>query len=118
MNGTRYHQAYGHRQPPPYYQNLHGQPSHTPNYPPAHLTPYELYAKPPQPMDLLNGHNSPNPMAGSPEEPSSGIFGNFTDENGQLNFDKMMGSISQIAGTYHQVTPIIKEIGSLINSFR
>lgn len=87
--------------------------------PPAQLTPYELFAKPVQPANWMgpapgNHPNNPNSHGPGP----SGIMGQFTDKNGQMDFDKMISVVGQIAGTYHQVSPIVKQLGSLMKLVR
>lgn len=95
--------------------NYYQQPSYSSepqHFPIKQPTPYELYAKPAQPMDWFqsgkqaqNSTDNPNP-------------GSFTDNNGQIEFDKLLSSINQVAGTYHQVSPIVKQLSSLVKMFR
>lgn len=42
----------------------------------------------------------------------------LADPQGQLDFDKMISSIGQIASTYHQVSPIVKQLSSLMKMIR
>ena len=103
-----------HRQPPIFQQPAppYGQyPLSTPNHRP---TPYEVYAKPPQPLDILSGSS----FTGQTNSPAQGILGVFTDANGQVDFDKAMTTINQLASTYHQLSPIVKEFSAILKAFR
>ena len=118
MNGNAYDQQPFHPSLPArqYFQHQ-SHPSIQPAItPPTQLTPYQLYMKPAQPSDLLQ------PQAGTAinqQNPSpNGLMGLFTDANGEMDFDKMLHSIGQIAGTYHQVSPIVKQFGSIIKMLR
>src|SRR5699024_11432066 len=39
----------------------------------------------------------------------------FQDSNGQVDFDKMFSTVGQLANTVQQVSPVIKQVGSLID---
>ena len=80
------------------------------HFPVRQPTPYELYAKPAQPMDWFQ----PQKQSASPAD----MVGSFTDNNGQVDFDKVLTSINQVASTYHQVSPIVKQLSSLIKIFK
>ncbi|MBP2079821.1 YppG family protein [Oceanobacillus polygoni] len=106
-----------------------------------HQTPYDLFAKPELPSQWSNqaqtnmdfaesGSNSninfnanPDPnfspnMNANPGQPSAGPMSYFQNGNGQLDFDKVLSTVGQIASTYHQVSPIIQQFSSLIKNFR
>ena len=107
------------QQQPPFIQQPSPYAAYPQYNPPAQLTPYELFAKPVQPANLMgtapgNHPNSPNSHGQGP----SGIMGQFTDNNGQMDFDKMITVVGQIAGTYHQVSPIVKQLSSLMKLVR
>ena len=112
-NRTRNPHFFANRKPPSF---THNQSYQTPNYPNLHLTPYERYAKPPQPLDLM----SPNQEAyENPQgQTQAGLLRAFTDANGQVDFDKTMTTINQLASTYHQVSPIVRQVSALIKMFR
>lgn len=42
----------------------------------------------------------------------------FQNSEGQLDVDKMINTVGQIANTYHQVAPIVKQFSSFIKTFR
>lgn len=96
---------------------IHQQPSNMPNYPYtpiSHITPYERYAKPPQPLNLMS--QSQEVYGNPPEQPQAGILRAFTDANGQVDFDKTITTINQLASTYHQVSPIVRQLSTLIKT--
>ncbi|MEN2769223.1 YppG family protein [Ornithinibacillus xuwenensis] len=82
-------------------------------------TPFEQFAKPQQPADWYNT-NQQNQTYNQQAygNPSQGAMSQFQDENGQLNLDKVLTTVSQFANTYHQVSPIIKQFGSFMKTFR
>ena len=110
------HQRFDNHRPPyvqPQSPIQYGQYPFSPNM--NHLTPYEMYAKPPQPL---------NPATGNPFDTqhatnsAQGILGIFTNPDGQVDFDKAMTTINQLASTYHQISPIVKEFSSILKAFR
>lgn len=109
-----YQDPYSHQQENPY-SGLHGSP--------LQQTPYEQFAKPQQPMfwdnsmqsmQTTNSNFDPKPNM----NPTNGIMNYFQDEDGQMDFDKMLSTVGQLANTYHQVSPIVKQVGSIIKNFR
>ncbi|MCP3029251.1 YppG family protein [Halobacillus sp. A5] len=42
----------------------------------------------------------------------------FQDENGQMDFDKMMNTTGQVVQTIQQVSPMVKGIGSFVKGLR
>ncbi|MBU5268140.1 hypothetical protein [Virgibacillus proomii] len=109
---------------PPYFENNPGQMGFFGNMQQslqANLqTPYDYFTKPPQPMNWpgiksessqQNAQQNTNPQANYPPNQPPGP--------GQaLNLDKMLSTVGQLANTYHQVSPIFKQFGSLIKTFR
>jgi hypothetical protein len=97
-----------------------------PNYPyiqqngpqPFQQTPYEQFAKPQQPLywDPTQTLHGSQPQQGS--NPGGGIKAYFQDQDGQVDFDKMLSTVGQLASTYHQVSPIVKQFGSIIKIFK
>jgi hypothetical protein len=47
-----------------------------------------------------------------------GLMGYFQDEQGQLDFDKMMSTTGQVMKTVQQVSPIVKGIGSFVKGIK
>lgn len=102
----------------------------------SYQTPYEQFAKPEIPVQWLYGaqvNAEPSAMnnvnngaaegfsggnaenAGSPAGSPTSYFYNG---NGQIDFDKVLSTVGQLASTYHQVSPIVKQFSSLIKNFR
>lgn len=82
-------------QPPNYPQTM-------PNSLPYHSQPYD----------------SPTGMSQMEQTPSGNNFLEyFYDANGQLDIDKMLTTVGQVASIYHQVSPIIKQFGSFMKNF-
>lgn len=48
-------------------------------------------------------------------QPGAGAGG--TNENNPFNFDTMISKVSQLASTYHQVSPIVKQFGTFVKGF-
>ncbi|MBY7142376.1 hypothetical protein KFZ56_04555 [Virgibacillus sp. NKC19-3] len=85
-----------------------------------HQTPYEQFAKPKQPPFWPN--YIPTSFAAYQADTSMNTATNPMEEpqqkGEQVDFDKMLSTVSQLANTYHQVSPIVKEFGSIIKAFR
>lgn len=83
-------------------------------------TPYEQFAKPQQPLNwvpMQQGEaTNVNPEQGTGS--GSGFKTFFQDQDGQVDFDKMLSTVGQLASTYHQVSPIVKQFGAIIKSFK
>ncbi|MUK89728.1 hypothetical protein GMD78_15265 [Ornithinibacillus sp. L9] len=95
----------------PYYQQ---------NEPLQTQTPFEYFSKPKQPPNWYQYTQQQNPNSFEQQYAPApkGILSQFQDENGQINLDKMLSTVGQMANTYHQVQPIIKQFGDLIKTFR
>lgn len=80
-------------------------------------TPYEVFAKPELPLQTLinqQGHSQWNTTSSAQQGQQS----SFGEGEKPFQFDKVMNTVGQLANTYHQVSPIIKEFGTFINAFR
>lgn len=93
-------------------------------------SPFEYYSKPSQPESW------PYPMFQQPNDyqlqqqgpyfqqqiqqsnPSSGFLAQFQTPEGQMDVQKMLSTVGQLANTVQQVSPVIKEIGAMIRVFR
>jgi len=73
------------------------------------LTPYELFSKPELPTQYLMSQQQMQ------SQPGAGAGG--TNENNPFNFDTMISKVSQLASTYHQVSPIVKQFGTFVKGF-
>ncbi len=108
---------------PPYYS---GETTHRPPHPEGlqyeyYQTPFEQYAKPEQPMNWYMPQNQfDNQFYQEPPQQNqqSSFVNPFQAENGQLDFNKIMSTVSQLANTVQQVSPVIKQVGAMIKTFR
>ncbi|WP_079525616.1 YppG family protein [Halobacillus hunanensis] len=94
-----------------------------------HYNPYANFASSPNPMWNqgmysynypytygygLQGYNEGEPAAAT----KSSVVSYFQDEEGQLDFDKMMSTTGQVMQTIQQVSPIVKGIGSFVKGMK
>lgn len=110
----------------PIYQNPTFRPNQ-PNYNPyeqvQHQTPFEYYAKPSQPVDYSymtqqqSNYYPYQQQMQQPNQPAS-LWTQFQTEDGQVDMQKMLSTVGQLANTVQQVSPVIKEIGAMISVFR
>lgn len=105
---------------PPYLYNQHPMPQqlNVPQQPsfsqqqshfmsgPMHYMPQQSF----QPQGSM--HQIPN------QPISANIMQQFQDDEGQIDINKMLSTVGQLANTVQQVSPVIKQVGSLVNSFR
>lgn len=100
----------------PYPEELgwpHQDPSGMPVY---SQTPFEYFAKPAQPTSW--------PGAFGPQSKSASAFKSnefltyFQDKDGQLDLHKMLTTAEQFANTFQQITPLVKQVGSLVKSLK
>lgn len=91
-----------------------------PTTPPPNPTPYQYYAKPQQPANWQNfaQPNFNGFATTNQQQPSSGVLSYFQDENGQMDFDKMMSTVGQVANTVQQISPMVKQFSSIMKSFK
>lgn len=84
----------------------------------SNQTAFDYFQKPEQPMNWPNNTSfDPAQFQQSPQMPPS-IISQFQNENGQMDVDKVIGTVGQLAHTYHQVAPIFKQLGSVMKIFR
>lgn len=110
--------------PQSYHHNEQQTPfySHYPNSPAPPPTPFSVYAKPAQPQNWppfmqQNPHFYPQQQQQA-QQPTNSLIAYFQDQNGQMDYGKMLTTVSQVANTFQQVTPVVQQISSIINSFR
>ncbi|MCD5325838.1 MULTISPECIES: YppG family protein [Pontibacillus] len=87
--------------------------------PPGYQNPYEQFAKPPQPnqWDPYYSLQQQSPMNGQQQKPP-GMMQYFQDKNGQLDLDKMLSTMGQVANTANQFSPLMKGLGTFIKGFK
>ncbi|GGM34271.1 hypothetical protein GCM10011351_20310 [Paraliobacillus quinghaiensis] len=78
------------------------------------IPPYQYFAKPAQPSD---GYPE-STMNGSYGQQAKGFINYFQDKDGQIDLDKMLNTVGQVANTYQQVSPLIKGIGSFMKGIK
>ncbi|GGA84298.1 YppG family protein [Ornithinibacillus halotolerans] len=89
-----------------YYQNLYEAPQ----------SPFEQFAKPKQPQDWYAKYQEVD--SNNQQAQQQGMMPQPNVQNGQINLDKVLTTVSQMASTYHQVSPIIKQFGDFMKTFR
>ncbi|SDK30851.1 YppG family protein [Sediminibacillus albus] len=82
---------------------------------PAAGTPYEQLMKPPHPAPWAPHypHGGPGGL-----QPVNGFIHYFQDKNGQVDIDKMLTTVGQMANTVQQVAPLFKGVGSFIKGIK
>lgn len=82
------------------------------------MTPYDQFQKPIQPQQIASFYpGNPQMYAAGPQQNSS-FINYFYDEHGQMDYGKVITTVSQVANAFQQVTPVVQQINSLIQSFR
>lgn len=51
-------------------------------------------------------------------QPRPNFMNQFQGSDGQLDFNKMLSTVGQLANTVQQVSPVIQQVGSLMKSFK
>jgi exonuclease VII large subunit len=107
---------------PPQYQSMNQSPhplanvQHYQNMYQQSLTPFEQFAKPKQPENWYANYQQ---QGNDPQSQlQNGMMPPFQGQSGQFNLDKMLSTVNQMANTYHQVSPILKQFGAFMKAFR
>ncbi|HEX6594137.1 MAG TPA: hypothetical protein VF095_06075 [Bacillota bacterium] len=122
------------------YRNLHRPPhsyrsldyfdsvSHYPVEPPHYMypfeqgyqgyarTPFDQYAKPKQPKNWYESMHQP--YTDDEQAPMALHRENRTVNFEQIDLEKMLSTVGQLAETYQRVSPIVKEIGALLKKWK
>ncbi|UOQ84269.1 YppG family protein [Gracilibacillus salinarum] len=98
------------------YQQQNMNPYQPPTYTsPLPMTPYQYYQKPVVP-DPYDGFQTPtSSFFGKQNNP---MMHYFQDKNGEVDFDKVFHTVNQLANTYQQVSPVFKNVGSILKVFQ
>lgn len=83
--------------------------------PPVFQSPYEQFAKPPQPNQWNHYYSLEQqfPQYGQMQmQGPKGFMQYFQDKNGQLDLDKMLSTMGQMANTANQFSPLVKSLSS------
>ncbi|WP_106494796.1 YppG family protein [Lentibacillus sp. Marseille-P4043] len=100
----------------PYYQMGHQQ-LQQPNSA-VFQSPFDQFAKPKQPNNwhaVMGNQTSHNPYS-TPK--ANGLFTYFQDKNGQVDLDKMFSTVGQFANTVQQISPVVKQVGSIMKNMK
>ncbi|WP_404451193.1 YppG family protein [Virgibacillus necropolis] len=106
----------------PNHPQYHKQQWNHQNIPPYKPTPYQYYAKPKQPVNWHTfsqpnqNHNAYHNQHNQP--PAKSFLNHFQDKNGEVDVDKMLSTVGQVANTFKQVSPMIKQFGSIMKTFK
>lgn len=85
------------------------------HYPPNHssyyqMTPFQYYQKPTLPH-MQGGFEKKTSSFGKQTYP---MLQYFQTKEGEVDFEKVMYTVNQLASTYQQISPMFKSVGSLI----
>ncbi len=123
-------------QDPVYYNNSVPNQTYPSDYYPNEQvhqqSPFEYYSKPSQPESWPYAMpQQPNYYQYQQQQdpyifqqqtqqssPTPGILAQFQTPEGQMDVQKMLSTVGQLANTVQQVSPVIKEIGAMIRVFR
>ncbi|MFS0562522.1 YppG family protein [Terribacillus sp. 179-K 1B1 HS] len=99
--------------PPEYFTQWGGwQQQGQPQQP---VTPYEYFKKPPLAPYWHAFAQPPNVYQPKQQaQLTKGLASYFQDKNGQMDINKMMSTVGQMASTVQQVSPIVKSLGSFL----
>ncbi|WP_077324377.1 YppG family protein [Virgibacillus siamensis] len=80
-------------------------------------TPFEYFSKPSQPINWHPGykHGSHNFNTGIE---GNDLFHYFQEKKGEVDLDKMLSTIGQVANTVQQVSPVVKQLGALMKQIK
>lgn len=95
------------------------QPTYPQPRPNQYQSPFGYYSKPIQPehWPQVMGNYSPYYEQGESNVPS-GFITQFQDGQGQVDFQKVLSTVNQLASTVQQVSPVIQQVNSVIKSLR
>jgi len=94
----------------PFYQTQQGtHPEYHPN-----LNPYSYFQKPPIPMQ--NTPFQTNSMKKTKNQ--NPLLGYFQTDKGEMDMDKVFHTVNQLASTYQQVSPLVKNVGNFIKTIQ
>lgn len=82
-----------------------------------HQTPFEYFTK----QDQVTGWPDSMPQHPNfypPPNPQPGFLDHNQGGKEQIDFDKMLSTVGQLANTVQQVSPVIKQVSAIIKTFR
>lgn len=95
----------------PFYQTPQGM---NPYAQPA-MNPYSYFQKPPIPVQNTP---FPSPSATKKTKQQNPLIGYFQTDKGEMDMDKVFHTVNQLASTFQQVSPLVKNVGSFIKSIQ
>ncbi|MFG6116518.1 YppG family protein [Halobacillus sp. MO56] len=110
---------YSYQQQPMMGENSYSYPQSW-NMPQAPGNPFEYYTKPmfPQQQNHMQSGYGSQPFFYNNGVNPKNMIGYFQDQNGQIDMDKMMKTVGQVAQTANQLSPLMKGIGGFIKGMR
>ncbi|GAB2555846.1 YppG family protein [Gracilibacillus alcaliphilus] len=110
MDYYRYNNGY-----PGQFPNQQASPHYMPQTytTPLPMTPFQYYQKPMMP----NPYEGWKQTSSSPK-PSNSMLQYFQDKNGEMDLDKVFHTVNQLANTYQQVSPLVKNMGGWLKAFQ
>lgn len=105
--------------PPGYFSQWGGWQQAQQAQPPQQVTPYEYFKKPPL-APYWHAYAQPTNIQQPKQQAqlTKGLATYFQDKNGQMDINKMMSTVGQMASTVQQVSPIVKSLGSFLKILR
>lgn len=88
--------------------------SYGPSQPFTHSPPYYGYTENAE----MGGWSTANKESFQAGAIPKSVMNYFQDEQGQLDFDKMMSTTGQVMKTVQQVSPIVKGIGTFVKGIK
>ncbi|GAA0610610.1 hypothetical protein GCM10009001_29880 [Virgibacillus siamensis] len=79
-------------------------------------TPFEYFSKPKQPLNWHPVNKSGSQFHKAAE--GNELFHYFEEKKEDVDLDKLMSTIGQVANTVQQVSPVVKQIGALMKQFK
>ncbi|WP_164671043.1 YppG family protein [Virgibacillus doumboii] len=98
-----------------YYQQNANHPGYnavSPNHTAHFQTPFEMYSKPKLPVNWNPYFQSGGAVNSSPAP--NNLLHYFQDNNGEMDLDKVLTTVGQLANTFQQISPVVKDVGSMM----
>jgi len=104
----------------PYYDYEYGVNFAQDYYEPIYVQNYRPFiGEPMQHSPYFNMYQTPAAQMNSrSKEQVNTMMQQFLDENGQVDIQKMLQTVGQLADTVQQVSPVIRQLNDLIRTFR
>lgn len=108
------------------YQSFYSYPYGPYPYLDYYAPPYAGYSMPyysnammpPIPYDDYDVIRQPNAVNSPTNQQVNSMMQQFLNEHGQVDIQKMLQTVGQLADTVQQVTPVVRQLNDLIRAFR